>query len=517
MLRENDHAADDKNDKNTVGVLCSHSMKHLTVILCALCVLCGASEAAQKPNMIVILADDLGYGDLGCYGAKDVSTPNLDRMAKEGTKLTSFYVSPVCSPTRASLMTGCIPQRVGIGGVLFPRNNHGLNPDEKTLPELLKAQGYATAIIGKWHLGNQDLFQPLKHGFDTWYGTPASNSQGYDPKLKQFAPDCVWREGHTRESILKLKEAPCPLVRDNMVIEVPADQTQFTQRYTREAIRFITESKDKPFFLYLPHNMPHIPLHASADFVGKSQRGIYGDTIQELDWSTGAILKTLKDLGLDENTLVIFTSDNGPHMGQGASAGPLRGEKGSTFEGGMRVPCLMRWPGKIPGNRVVAGPVTIMDLLPTLVSLGGGTVPADRVIDGKDIWPVITSAEGAKSPHEAIYYLRGRGVAGVRMGDWKYMVVGAKEVSPQAEVELTREERRLPRDQRKALVKERTKAAQEVQGDIEMLFNLRDDIGEQNNLIAKHPEIVMRLKKQMEAFHQELRKNTRPAGVANQP
>ena len=201
-------------------------------------------------------------------------------MAEEGTKFTSFYVSPVCSPTRASFMTGCIAQCVGIGGVGFPRNNHGLNPDEQTLPELLKQQGYATAIIGKWHLGNQDMFQPLD-GFDYWYGTPASNSQGFDPAIKQYAEDCVCREGYTRESILKMKDAPCPLIRDNVVIEVPADQTQFTQRYTREAVRFIAEHQDKPFFLYLPHNMVHIPLHVSADFVGKSKLGSSMDGIQE--------------------------------------------------------------------------------------------------------------------------------------------------------------------------------------------------------------------------------------------
>jgi len=487
-------------------------LRHLLILfLCALCVLCGsieAAEAAQKPNIIVILADDLGYGDLGCYGAKDVATPNLDRMAKEGAKLTSFYVSPVCSPTRASLMTGCIAQRVGIGGVLFPRNNHGLNPDEKTLPELLKAQGYATAIVGKWHLGNQDMFKPLKHGFDTWFGTPSSNSQEFDPALKQYAPDCVWREGLTRESILKMKEAPCPLVRDNVVIEVPADQTQFTQRYTREAIRFITANKDKPFFLYLPHNMVHFPVHASAEFAGKSKLGVYGDAVQELDWSTGAILKTLKDLGLDEHTLVIFTSDNGAKLGHGGSSGPLHGEKGSTFEGGVRVPCIMRWPGKIPANRVIDAPAAIMDFLPTLVALGGGTVPTERVIDGKNIWPVITGADGAKSPHEAIYYLSGRTVKGVRMGDWKYLTVGAKDVSP--EDELTPEELKLSRKERKALIKERTK----TEGDIGMLFNLREDIGEQTNLITKQPEVAARLKRQLTEFEAQFKKSTRPAGTA---
>jgi arylsulfatase A-like enzyme len=217
---------------------------------------------------------------------------------------------------------------------------------------------------------------------------------------------------------------------------VPADQTQFTQRYTQEGIRFITENRNKPFFLYLPHNMVHIPVHASAEFAGKSKLGIYSDAIQELDWSTGEILKTPRALGLEENTLVLFMSDNGPHLGQGGNAGTLRGEKGSTFEGGVRVPCIMRWPGRIPGRRVIDEPTAIMDVLPTLVTLAGGEVPTDRVIDGKDIWPVIAGADGAKSPHEVLYYLSGRSVKGVRMGDWKYLVVGAKEISPEAEVEL---------------------------------------------------------------------------------
>jgi arylsulfatase A len=485
--------------------------------LCALCILCGSSaaaEAAQQPNFIVILADDLGYGDLGCYGAKDVDTPHIDRMAQEGAKCTSFYVAPVCSPTRASLMTGSIAQRVGIGGVLFPRNNHGLNPDEKTLPELLKEQGYATAIIGKWHLGNQDIFQPLHHGFDTWYGTPSSNSQGFDPAIKKYAKDCVWRDGYTRESILRLPEAPCPLIRDNVVIEVPADQTQFTQRYTREAIRFITEHKDKPFFLYLPHNMVHIPLHASAEFAGKSQRGLYGDAIQELDWSTGEILKTLKELNLDEKTLVIFVSDNGPHLGGGASAGPLRGAKGSSFEGGVRVPCIMRWPGKIPAGHVTDEPATIMDLLPTLVARAGGTSPADRVIDGRDIWPLMAGDKDARSPHDDVFYLRGRSVNGVRPGDWKFLTVSAKDMTDATEVELSEAEKKLPRSQHKALIKEQQRAARKDKGDVEMLFNLRDDIGETKNLITQHPDIADRLKDQTRKFETALKKNQRPAGIA---
>jgi arylsulfatase A-like enzyme len=490
-------------------------LRHLLFpFLCALCALCGASEAGQKPNIIFILADDLGYGDLACYGSGKVATPHLDGMSKEGVKLTSFYVAPVCSPTRAAFMTGSIAQRVGIGGVLFPRNNYGLNPDEITLPELLKAQGYATAIIGKWHLGNQDMFQPLKHGFDRWFGTPASNSQSYYPATKRYAEDCVWREGYTRESILKLKEAPCPLIRDNLVVEVPTDQTQFTQRYTREAVKFITEHRDKPFFLYLPHNMVHIPLHASDGFARKSKLGIYGDAIQELDWSTGEILKALKDLGLDEKTLVIFTSDNGPHLGQGASAGPLRGAKGSTFEGGVRVPFIARWPGKILSNRVTDEPVTIMDMLPTFVALAGGSVPQDRVIDGKNVWPIVAGVEGAKSPHDAIYYLRGNSVAGVRAGDWKLLVGNAMQTAPDAEDLPSEGVKDLSPKKQKKLLKEQAKITRRAKDEVEMLFNLRDDLGEKKDLSKEHPDIAARLKKQLIDFRTDFRSNKRPAGVA---
>ena len=468
-------------------------------VLCVAAVSPGDARADQtSPNIIVILADDLGYGDLSCFRAKDIATPNIDRMATEGAKFNSFYVSAVCSPTRAALMTGSHSTRVGIGGVLFPRNNHGLNPDEVTLPELLKEQGYATAIIGKWHLGNQDMFQPLNHGFDYWYGTPSSNSQFYDPTIKTYALDCIYREGYTCDGILKRETAACPLIEDNIVIEVPADQTQFTQRYTRETIRFITENKDKPFFVYLAHNMPHIPLHASEKFVGSSKRGIYGDTIQELDWSTGEILRSLKKLGLDQNTLVIFTSDNGPNTGKGGSAGPLKGSKGSTLEGGVRVPFVACWPGTIPAGTESDEAITGMDLLPTLTRLAGGDVPDDRVIDGKDIWPLLAGKPDAKSPHEAIYYLRGRSVDAIRVGDWKY---------------------RMATDKPSKVKKSKKQPAAESQPkkvSVETLYNLSDDIGENTNLIDEHPEIARRLKWKLASFETELRKNLRPAGVASE-
>ncbi|QDT62579.1 Arylsulfatase [Stieleria bergensis] len=458
------------------------------LVLCLSAAQLIAESDVTKPNVIVILADDLGYGDLSCYGAKDLATPNIDRMATKGVKFNSCYVSPVCSPTRAALMTGSHSTRVGIGGVLFPRNNHGLNPSEITLPELLKNQGYATAIIGKWHLGNEEMFQPLNHGFDYWYGTPSSNSQPYYPALKTYADDCVFREGYTRDGIQKRETAACPLVRNNVVIEVPADQTQFTQRYTRETIRFITENKDRPFFVYLAHNMPHIPLHASEQFIGTSKRGLYGDTIQELDWSTGEILRSLKELKIDQNTLVIFTSDNGPNTGKGGSAGPLNGGKGSTLEGGVRVPFVACWPGKIPAGRENDEAITGMDLLPTVSKLAGGKVPSDRVIDGKDIWPLLAGQPDATSPHQAIYYLRGRGVQAIRVGNWKYRTATEKP----------------------AQKKQSKKVA------IETLHDLSQDLGEQTNLLDQHPDIARRLKQQMARFESNLRENLRPQGVANE-
>ena len=457
------------------------------------------AAVGERPNIVLILADDLGYGDLACYGADDIATPHIDRMAAEGARFTSFYVAPVCSPTRAALMTGCYPQRVGIGGVLFPRNDHGLNPTETTLPELLKARGYSTAIIGKWHLGNEDVFQPLNHGFDTWYGTPSSNSQFYHPTIKMYAKDCVFREGYTREGILRRETAACPLVRDNVVIEVPADQTQFTQRYTREAIRFITEHRDEPFFLYLPHNMPHIPLHASEPFVGSSKRGIYGDTIQELDWSTGQILEALEKLDLDDNTLVVFTSDNGPNLGKQGRALPLRGGKGSTYEGGVRVPFVARWPGRIPAGLTSDEPITVMDLLPTICGLAGAEVSSDRVIDGKNVWPLLSGERSAKSPHDAIYYTRGRSVHGIRMGDWKYRRATNK---PAKGDKPKRGERLSDTPENEA---------------VETLHNLREDVGEQRNRLAEHSEIADRLRKRMATFEANLRRNQRPAGVAEKP
>jgi len=285
------------------------------------------NSSGRKPNFVIIFTDDQGYADVGCFGAKGFATPNLDRMAAEGTKFTDFYsAAPVCSPARAALLTGCYPRRVSIPRVLFPRDNIGLNPEEITIAELLKKRGYATACIGKWHLGHLPQFLPTSQGFDYYFGLPYSNDM-----------------------------SPLPLIEGNQAIEHDPDQNTLTQRYTEKAVDFITKNKDRPFFLYLPHTMPHVPLGVSENFKGKSARGLYGDVIMEIDWSVGKILQTLKKLNLDEQTLVIFTSDNGPWLSKGKHGGkadPLRDGKFSTYEGGMRMPCIMRWPGKIPPAKV---------------------------------------------------------------------------------------------------------------------------------------------------------------------
>lgn len=493
------------------------NQRFIVVVLLALFASLSAMAQAtpQRPNFIVILTDDLGYGDFGCYGATDVATPMIDQMAEEGLKLTSFYVSPVCSPTRAALMTGCYSQRVGVGGVMFERNPNGLNRDEETIPEILKGEGYATALIGKWHLGYQNDQHPPHHGFDYWFGTVASNNTKFTTANKTFAKDCVFREGLTRETVMEHELIGCSLFRNDEVIEAPTDQTQFTKRYTEETIRYINENKDKPFFIYLAHNMPHIPLYASEAFLGKSERGLYGDVIEELDWGIGEIFKALKANGLDENTFVILTSDNGPKKSAGGSSLNLRGGKGSSFEGGVRVPCLMRWPGKIPAGSVIDEPVAIFDILPTLTNLAGGEVPTDRVIDGQDVWPLVSGEEGAKSPHDAYYYLKGAGAKGVRVGNWKYITEAAPEDErKKVEVELTKEERALPRSERKALIKERSKELGSKTGPVEGLYDLSEDPGERNNLLKENPEVVEQLKQKLEAFGKEIRANSRPVGVS---
>ncbi len=320
-----------------------------------------ADDAASRPpNVVLIFTDDQGYADLGCFGAKDFQTPNLDRMASEGVRFTDFYVAQaVCSASRTALLTGCYPNRVGILGALGPASRIGINEDEMTIAEALKPKGYATAIYGKWHLGHHPKFLPTRHGFDEYSGLPYSND--------------MWPKHPTNHSFPDL-----PYIEGEETVELNPDQTTLTTRYTERALRFIDQNQDRPFFLYVAHNMPHVPLHVSQKYEGKSKQGLYGDVIEEIDWSVGQILAALKSHGLDERTLVIFISDNGPWLSYGphaGSAGPLREGKGTTFEGGVRVPCLMRWPGKIPAGTVCHEPAMTIDILPTLARLVGVELP----------------------------------------------------------------------------------------------------------------------------------------------
>ena len=359
----------------------------MRTILLTLFGMWALNAVAAAPNYVLIFCDDLGYNDLGCYGSMKNRTPRIDAMAKEGMRFTSFLSSsPVCTPSRASLLTGCYARRVGMHEdftghwVLIPRSRRGMHADEWTLPEMLKAKGYATACIGKWHLGDQPPHLPTAHGFDEYYGIPYSNDMASA------------RRG----------DPPLPLVQDTKVIEAPADQATLTKRYTREAIQFIERNKSKPFFLYLPHTFPHLPLFASKEFHGKSANGRYGDSVEEIDWSTGKILDALKQHGLDKTTLVIFTSDNGSNGRNGGSNAPLSGAKGGTMEGGMRVPMIARWPGRIPAGGTCNELSSTMDFLPTFAALSGGLLSANK-IDGHDITPLLTGTKGG--PRRMRYFI----------------------------------------------------------------------------------------------------------------
>jgi arylsulfatase A len=439
-----------------------------------------AAGTPKRPNVIVILADDLGYGDVGCYGAKGFKTPNLDRMAAEGMRLTSFYTGcPVCSGSRAALLTGRHYQRVGVPPVMFPANRNGLNPSEITLAALLKNLGYVTAIIGKWHLGHLAMFLPTRHGFDSYYGIPYSNDMALDPKNARFAKGAIFREGMTLEKAQTEKPRPSkvPLMRGEEVIEYPVDQTTLTQRYTAEAVSFIRANKDRSFFLYLAHTMPHVPLAVSKEFKGRTGK-LFGDVMEELDWSVGEVLKAVKENGIDEKTLVVFTSDNGAHQG---SAGPLRGRKATMYEGGFRVPCIVRWPGTVPANTVSDEVAAMVDVLPTVALLTGGRPPADRVIDGKDIGPLLRGEAGAKSPHE--FYIFGHDGGAVRSGPWKFYPW------PEGAKGKKGEKKEAP-----------------AKGPPVQLYDLSRDLAETTNVADRHPEVVARLTAAYERFRESLRK-----------
>ncbi|MCH5378301.1 MAG: sulfatase, partial [Planctomycetes bacterium] len=422
----------------------------------------ATAAADPPPNIILIVVDNLGYGDVGCFGSTLHRTPHIDRMAAEGVRFTDFYVtSGVCTPSRASIMTGCYPRRVNMhvdehgGQVLRAVARKGLHPDEITIAEVLKPRGYATAIIGKWHLGDQPPFLPTRQGFDSYFGIPYSDDMTAHPKRPGWPP--------------------LPLMEGERVIEAPPDRNLLTRRYTERSIEFIEANQDRPFFLYLPQAMPGstgAPF-ASEAFRGKSANGPWGDSVEELDWSTGEILAALKRLDLDERTLVIWTSDNGAprrNPPQGSNL-PLAGWGYTTAEGGMRVPCVMRWPGKIPPGITCRELCTTMDFLPTFAQLAGAAVPTDRIIDGHDIWPLMSGEPDAHSPYEAFYYYYLGQLQAVRSGKWKLYLPLAKWW------------RSFRGDTEPAVAR---------------LYDLVADLGETHNLAEERPEVVARLSPRIE-------------------
>lgn len=462
------------------------SLLTLTLLFASL----STSRAAAPPNIVLIYCDDLGYADVGCYGNARVATPNIDRLAAQGVRFTDFYVAqPVCTASRAALLTGCYPNRIGLLGALPPSATIGINPNETTIAEMLKKRGYRTAIVGKWHLGHHPEFLPARHGFDEYLGLPYSNDM-WPPNLNGKWP-------------------PLPLYDGEQIVdaEVSAeDQVQLPERYAQRAVKFIEQQSDEPFFLYLAPAMPHVPLFAGEQFRGKSGAGLYGDVLMEIDWTVGEILGALARRGLDEKTLVIFSSDNGPwtlfgdHAG---STGPLRGAKGNVFDGGVRVPCIMRWPGKIPAASTCKEVAATIDIFPTLARMVGGELPGDRTIDGKDIWPLIVGEAGAKSPHEALYFYWGDHLQAVRSGPWKMHVPHNYPVPDPPGSGGERGKFRGEKIER-------------------ALFNLEAEIGEQTDVSAQHPEVVARLEALLEKCRADLgdtgRKgaNIRPPGRLSQ-
>ncbi|MBI5281993.1 MAG: sulfatase [Candidatus Solibacter usitatus] len=379
----------------------------------------------RPPNIVIIFADDLGYGDLGCQGHPTIRTPHLDQMAREGVRFTQFYdAAPACSPSRAALLTGRLPVRNGVNNVLNPWAQGGLPAEETTLAEALKPRGYATACVGKWHLGHRPQYLPTRRGFDSWFGIPYSND---------MSKATAGNPGFIRSLEQHPETGPLPLMRGERIVETEPDQSQLTRRYTEEATRFIRESANRPFFLYLPHAMPHHPLAASERFRGKSRRGLYGDVVEELDWSVGEIRRTLRERKLDTNTLLVFSSDNGPWLvknEEGGSAGLLREGKGTHWEGGFRVPAIAAWPGRIPAGLTAMAPASTMDLFPTVLAQAGAEAPAGRMLDGQDISPLLFGRVSTREDF-ALFYYGGQVLRGVRAGPWK-LVLPARAVEKPA-------------------------------------------------------------------------------------
>ncbi len=448
----------------------------------------AAADAPRPPNVVMIVADDMGYGDAGCYGAKDIRTPNIDRLAKEGTRFTSFCVAqPVCTASRAAIMSGCYPNRIGMAGALNHTSTIGIHPDELLLPELCKTKGYATAHYGKWHLGTRPVFFPTRNGFDAWVGLPYSNDNGpLHPTVRGIPA--------------------LPLYANDKVISTDPDQSQFTKLFTEKAVGFIKANKAKPFFLYVPHVMPHVPIFASEPFKGKSGRGLYGDVVEELDSSVGEILKALKDSNLENDTLVLFLSDNGPFLSYGShagSAGPFREGKLTTFEGGVRVPFLARWPGKVPAARVSDELITGLDLLPTIAKLIGSELPKAK-IDGVDLSSLLLGEKDATG-RPSFGYFSGSDLHAVRSGKWKlhfpheYLAVNGppgKDGKPANYAKMTPDA--IEESGIRGIASRHGYKVEKIELS---LFDLVADPGESKNVAAAHPDVV----KQLTALANDLR------------
>lgn len=452
---------------------------------------CVAADS-RPPNIVLIFADDLGYGDIDGFGTSEIKTPNIQKLADEGTRFTDFYVAQaVCSASRAALLTGCYANRVGMAGALNHKSKTGINPNEQLLPALLKARGYATGMYGKWHLGLSPYFSPLRNGFDDWLGIPYSNDNTkYHPVLFDSMP-------------------PLPLYDGEDVIEEDPDQRLFTQRLTERAVQFIETNREKPFFLYVPHPMPHVPIFASDAFEGKSGLGLYGDVISEIDWSVGQILAALAKHEIADNTLVIFTSDNGPFLSYGSHAGksaPLREGKLTCFEGGVRVPTVMRWPGKIPQGGTSSTPIMTIDLLPTFCNLAGADLPTEK-IDGVDVLDVLTGTNSA-APHESFVFYSGTELHALRCGKWK-LHFPHKYLTPNEDLRTDGKPAGFGKLKPQPITQSGVEGIASRHGYYVKrlglsLYDLSVDVGEQHDVAADNPEVVERLSKLADAYRLEL-------------
>ncbi len=447
----------------------------------------------SRPNIVLIFADDLGYGDLGCFGAKDIRTPHIDRLARQGTRFTDFYVAQaVCSASRASLMTGCYANRVGLEGALNHTSPTGIHSDERLLPEILQEQGYRTAIFGKWHLGLPPYFSPLRNGFDRWLGIPYSNDNS------KFHP------------VLANEMPPLPLYDGNEVVATDFEQSQFTQKFTAAAVTFIETHQAQPFFVFLPHVMPHVPIFASEKFRNQSARGLYGDVVEELDWSVGQILQTLDRLKLADRTWVIFTSDNGPFLSYGShagQAGQLREGKLTAFEGGVRSPCLMRWPGHIPADRVCREPIMTIDLLPTICEITGARLP-DNKVDGSSVLTTLCDLP-SKAVNERTYaFYSGSELHALRRGKWKlhlphpYLTVDGE---PGRNGKPAGFGRLQPKSiEQSGLAGIASRHGYRIEQQDLALYDLQQDVSESTNIAANHPEVVRQLIAVADQFRDDL-------------